>query len=332
MQLKDIGEFGLIRWLAHSAADHDSAVLKGIGDDAAVISLGRNRCLLVTIDTLREGIHFSQDFTTPFLLGKKSLAVNLSDIAAMGGDPRYYFVSLSAPGTTRLAFIKHLYRGMHSRGRPWHVTMLGGDTTGSEGGISITVTVIGSAMEDRILYRHGAMPGDVIYVTGTLGDAALGLELLRQRRVSGAARKLVRRHLDPEPRIDAARMIARAKLATSMIDISDGLLADLRHIIEQSKTGALINRDAIPLSRDYLRLSASLSDDPYRFALCGGEDYELLLTAPPWCHARISRIASGLNLAITPIGEITKARGRIEVVDRRHRPISCVESEGFVHF
>lgn len=332
MRLKDIGEFGLIQRLARSAADPDSAVLKGIGDDAAVISLGRTRCLLVTTDTLREGIHFSREFTTPFLLGKKSLAVNLSDIAAMGGDPRYYFVSLSAPGKTPFAFIRHLYRGMQRRGRTWHVTVLGGDTTGSEGGISITVTVIGGAAKDRVLYRHGALPGDVIYVTGTLGDAALGLELLRHGHVRGEARKLVRRHLDPEPRVDAGRMIARAKVATSMIDISDGLLADLRHIIEQSRTGARINRDAIPLSRAYKRLCKGLSEDPYRFALCGGEDYELLFTASPDCHARISRIARNLNLAITPIGEITKARGKIEVVDRNNRPVPCVKREGFVHF
>ncbi|MCX8045120.1 MAG: thiamine-phosphate kinase [Desulfobacterota bacterium] len=332
MQLKDIGEFGLIRRLAKTAIQHDPSLHKGIGDDAAVIALGSKKCLLVTTDTLRENIHFTLDTTPPFLLGKKALAVNLSDIAAMGGMPRYYVVSLSVPGTTPFAFVKDLYRGMCSRARLWNVLLVGGDTTGSNCGISITITVIGTAARNHVVYRRGARPGDRIYVTGTVGDAALGLALLKQGVEPQQARQLVLRHRDPDPRIAAGLMLAHKRIPTSMIDVSDGILADLRHILEQSGTGARIRSDAIPLSRQYLRWVRQLGGDPYRYALCGGEDYELLFTAPPQRHAAIERIAYSLGLTITPIGEITARRGQLEVLDRTGKPMHLGRQEGFVHF
>jgi len=332
VRLKDLGEFGLIQKFFRSAGTRDRSVLAGIGDDAAVIALGSDHCLLVTTDILLEDIHFTQRFTTPFLLGKKSVAVNLSDIAAMGGDPRYYVVSLSVPGSLPVRFVQELYRGMRSRARQWGVVLLGGDTTGSKHGVSLSITMIGTAARSRVVYRHGARPGDQIYVTGTLGNAALGLTLLMRGLDGPESRQLIRRHQDPEPRVAVGRMLGAQKIATSMIDISDGLLGDLHHILEQSQVGARLVRDAIPLSRQYKKFCQYAGSDPYRCALAGGEDYELLFTAPAHHHARIHRIAQSLKLPITPIGEIIKRPGWLEVVDKHGRRVPVGREKGFTHF
>jgi len=310
----------------------DRSVFRAIGDDAAVIARPDAPCLLVTTDTLREGIHFSRHFTSPFLLGKKSLAVNLSDIAAMGGDPRYYVVSLSAPPETPVAWVGELYRGMRCRARDCGALLVGGDTTASEGGVSITITVIGTARRARVVYRNGARSGDHLYVTGTVGDAALGLALLRQNRAPAAAQPLLRRHRDPAPRVAAGRMLAASGAATSMIDISDGLVADLRHILKQSRVGARLERDALPLSPQYRRLCALSGGDVYGHALYGGEDYELLFTAPPEKQAAVARIGQALGLRITRIGTITRDNGCLEILDRCGRPVACDACGGYVHF
>ncbi|MBN2108940.1 MAG: thiamine-phosphate kinase [Deltaproteobacteria bacterium] len=330
MQINKLGEFGLIEKIARSAAVSDPQVVKAIGDDAAVVSLDRTACLLVTTDILKEGIHFKKAFSSPFVLGKKCLAVNLSDIAAMGGTPRYYFVSLAIPPDTQYGFIRELYRGMNAQARRFGVQLLGGDTTASQDSLVVSITLLGRAVKRQVLYRHGAGPGDLIFVTGTLGDSALGLMLL-EKGVRPAYNVLVKRHSDPQPRIEAGRALACSGAASAMMDISDGLAGDLRHIMKQSGVGARIFLDRLPLSAAYRRECPKLSADWYLPALSGGEDYELLFTVPRRNEKRVQALAGKLRLPMTCIGEITDTKQGFTVLDERGKRLRLRET-GFRHF
>ena len=281
MELKKIGEFGLINSIARLAPGAPADIIRGIGDDAAVIALDKTRRLLFTTDTLIESIHFETSFTSPYLLGKKSLAVNLSDIAAMGGTPHSFVVSLSIPPGVTYEFIKKFYAGIYAQAKKFNVSLVGGDTTASPDKLVITISLLGAARAGEVIYRHGARTGDAIYVTGFLGDAALGLSLLKKKKAGSSVNYLVKRHLDPVPRVAQGREIARRSVASSMIDVSDGLLADLRHILDESSVGARLRLDQVPLSPRYCKTLQRGCADYYSAALCGGEDYELLLTVPP---------------------------------------------------
>jgi thiamine-monophosphate kinase len=330
VQIKKLGEFGLIEKIARSAAVSDPQVVKAIGDDAAVVSLDRIACLLVTTDILKEGIHFKKEFSSPFILGKKCLAVNLSDIAAMGGTPQYYFVSIAIPPDTQYGFIRELYRGMNAQARRFGVQLLGGDTTASQDSLVVSITLLGRAAKRQVLYRQGASPGDLIFVTGTLGDSALGLMLLEQG-VCAARNWLVKRHSDPQPRIEAGRALACSGAASAMMDISDGLAGDLRHIMKQSRVGARIFLDRLPLSAAYRRQCPALVRDFYTPALCGGEDYELLVTVPQRKEKRVQALAGKLCLPMTCIGEITDTKPGLVVLDERGKRLRLRET-GFRHF
>jgi thiamine-monophosphate kinase len=331
VELKKLGEFGLIEKIARSACAGFPTVIKGIGDDAAVVRSSKKKCQLLTTDTLIEGIHFEPSLTTPYLLGKKCIAVNLSDIAAMGGTPVCFVVSLSTPPKTPYEFIHKLYQGMIQRARAFGVSLVGGDTTGSRDHMVITVTVLGTARTDQVIYRHGARAGDAIYVTGFLGDAALGLLLLQRRKALSRIRFLVKKHLDPMPRVAEGKTISRMRLASSMIDISDGLLADLRHILKESQAGARIWLNHLPLSPPYRKHWQEGADDRYAPALCGGEDYELLFTVPPDKQKRVAALERACGIPVTCIGEITGKKGALKVLDEQNREVAYGK-EGFTHF
>ena len=330
MQVKSIGEFGLIDKIARIAAAADPLVVKAIGDDAAVISLDAKNCLLVTTDILKEGIHFKKEFSSPYALGKKCLAVNLSDIAAMGGEPAYYFVSIAIPPDTPYLFIRDLYRGMAAQGRRFGAQLLGGDTTASQDSLVISITLLGRAPKKQVLYRHGASPGDRIYVTGTLGDSALGLAMLHQGQ-SPANNPLVKRHIDPLPRIAAGQALASSHAASAMMDISDGLLGDLRHIMKQSRVGVRIYLDRLPLSAAYRTYCPAYAKNFYLPALGGGEDYELLFTVPAEKEKKVRLISEKLGLAMTCIGEITEKRQGLKIVGAHGKPVQLTVT-GFRHF
>ncbi len=330
MQIKKLGEFGLIENIARIAAVSDPQVVKAIGDDAAVVSLDRTACLLVTTDILKEGIHFKKEFSSPFILGKKCLSVNLSDIAAMGGAPLYYFVSIAIPPDTPYSFIRDLYRGMNAQARRFCTQLLGGDTTASQDSLVISITLLGRAAKRTVLYRHGARPGDLIFVTGTLGDSALGLMLLEKGLCSPRC-GLVKRHIDPQPRIEAGHVLACSRAASAMMDISDGLLGDMQHIMKQSGVGSRIFLDRLPLSAAYRRQCPRLSRDFYLPALCGGEDYELLFTVPRRHEKRVRLLADKQDLTMTCIGETTDKQLGLVVVDRHGKRIRPLPT-GFRHF
>ena len=317
MLLSETGEFGLIKKLRTRCSGNLRDVLAGIGDDAAAVKIKKNT-VIVTSDMLIEGVHFDLAFTTFFQLGYKFLAVNISDIFAMGGKPEYFLVSLGIPGSFRTIHIEELYEGLMKISKKHGISIVGGDTCTSKNGLVLSGTLIGTA--GKIIKRSGAKPGNSIYVTGTLGDSAMGFQLLKKRnrkvnKFSSAspASRLMKKHLMPEP-----VPLKNTSGVTSMLDISDGLLIDLNHICEESKVGAVIFRDKIPVSRELAETAKKSGMDPLQFSLKGGEDYELLFTAPP-----------NHKTAAYNIGEITK-KGRfiIDKIGRKTR----FKAEGYEHF
>jgi len=327
MRLSDLGEFGLIKRIRHLSHGENASALVGIGDDAAALKLSAGRVILVTTDLLLENIHFDLSFTDLYSLGWKSAAVNLSDIAAMGGKPRFCLTALGIPKRAAPEHILDFYRGFNRLLRAQKTVLIGGDTCSSPNGLFISVTAIGEVRQGRIITRAGARPGDSIFVTGTLGDSAAGLEFLRIRndpdrndhgRLQRGARmsksaippsraaieRLIKRHVRPNPRLAEGRLIADAGCASAMIDLSDGLSSDLAHICEQSRVGAEIQAGRIPLSAALERTSPNLPKPVLHYALSGGEDYELLFTVP---RSRLGRLRS-LGLPVSEIGEITPGR------------------------
>jgi thiamine-monophosphate kinase len=326
MKLAEIGEFGLIAAIKEMAAKGEG-VIKGIGDDAAVLRPSPGMVLLVTTDLLLEGVHFQLEFTDPYRLGRKALAVNLSDIAACGGTPTAFLVSLTVPPEAEVASVQALYTGMMEQARTYGVSLIGGDTSkGRE--LMISITLIGEAEEEKIVYRAGASKGDLIFVTGTLGDAALGLQQLKQGKKEGV---LIERQLAPAPRVKEGQAIARQGLALSMIDISDGLVADLGHILEASNVGAEVRLSDLPLSEEYQKEIGSYSRDPYALALTGGEDYELLFTSPRAKQQAVAKLAQELGIPITSIGKIVDVAQGVTIYgeDGKEYPIA---QRGHDHF
>jgi thiamine-monophosphate kinase len=317
VRLSKIGEFGLIRNLRSRCKSPSPDVLTGIGDDAAAVRTKESKSLY-TSDMLIEGTHFDLSFTTFYQLGCKFLAVNISDIFAMGGRPEYFIAGLGVPRTCGSRDIDDLYSGMIDTAKKFGVKIIGGDTCSSDRGLVLSGTLIGSA--GRVITRSSAKIGDAIYVTKTLGDSAMGLALLKKggrkvRSFSGFTPrlKLIKSHLMPEP--VSLKNVSRV---TSMIDISDGLLIDLGHICDESRVGALIYSDKIPVS-DALAINAKkMGRDPLEFALKGGEDYALLFTAP-----------KNIRTKAFLIGEIIK-KGRY-IIDNFGRK-KAFKAEGYEHF
>lgn len=326
MKLQEIGEFGIIGRISSRVAD-GAGVRIGIGDDAAAAEPTPGRWLLVTSDMLLEGVHFDLSYTDPYRLGRKSLAVNLSDVAAMGGEPRHFLLSLAVPPGVTVEFLDRFTEGMLDLAREHGVTLMGGDTCRSSSGLVISVTLHGEQIPELVVRRGGARPGDHVFVTGTVGDSALGLELLRQGERQGW---VVERHLDPTPRVRAGLALARAGLPSAMIDVSDGIAADLGHILELSGVGARLVLDRLPLSPAFRALAPAVTPDPALLALTGGEDYELLFTVPAERSGEVAPLLAESGLTATPIGEITAGCGLVLTgADGREVPLA---GGGYNHF
>lgn len=326
MKLSRLGEFGLIERFRRQLPQRGGVRL-GIGDDAAWVE-NRSGSSLVTADMLIEGVHFNLNWTSLVDLGFKSLAVNLSDIAAMGGIPAYAVVSLGLPADFEIKAVDQLYRGLLEIASLHRVSIVGGDLSSAKL-LTISVALIGHPPRRPIL-RSGAGKEDDIYVTGTLGDSALALKLLRrgssQLRKKSAAH-LFARHHRPTPRTDFGKLLGKRNLATAMIDVSDGLLQDLSHICRASRIGAMINRDNLPLSEAYRELTGKDGD---RHALAGGEDYELLFCARSSNRQKIQQSAQEARLAITRIGRCVRSQ-EILLRDRQGRT-DTFEEAGYDHF
>lgn len=306
--LSSLGEFGLIDQI-RARFPQPAAPELGIGDDAALLSPTPGCQLLVSTDLLAEGVHFDPGFGPARLLGRKSLAVNLSDIASMGAVPRWFFLSLAIPAGFPLETIEGFLDGLAEQAVEHNCILAGGDTCGSEGGLVVSVTIMGEQRPELILKRSGAQLGDEVWVSGTVGDSSLGLKLLMEgRRLRQADDYLLQRHLDPTPRCDLGVKLAEAGLVHAMIDISDGLLADLGHIGEQSGCGAGIQLGQLPLSPAFQAYAANQPVFPWHLAISGGEDYELCFTAPVCNRAAIQKISKTAGISVTVIGKVTSSR------------------------
>jgi len=324
--LKKLGEFGLIDRIAERVRKATGVVL-GIGDDAAAFSPSPGRVNLITTDMLVEGIHFDLSFCDPLSLGRKALSVNLSDIAAMGGEPRFFLLSLAIPPTINLDFLDTCIEGMLQRAEQFGVTLIGGDTCSSRDSLILTITALGEQYPDRIIQRSGARPGDRICVTGTIGDSALGLRLLQQGWREGTA---IMRHLDPVPRVRQGVALADAAIPSAMIDLSDGLLGDLGHILDLSSVGARVDAAATPLSEEFRQFFPVLTEDAQTLAFAGGEDYELLFTVPPEKIQLVGPLMEKLETPVSIIGTITAERSLV-VAGPDGRTLSPART-GFNHF
>ncbi len=326
MKLSEIGEFGFINSVRERCRK-SPGILLGIGDDAAATSLTPGMALLSTADLLAEGIHFDLAWSDATDLGRKSLAVNLSDIAAMGGNPRYALLSLAIPTKLSFEFMESFISGFLEQAEKYGVSLIGGDTSSAKDSLVINVTLLGEQYPEKIVKRSGAAAGELICVSGTLGDSALGLNLLKSGSRSGDA---VNRHLNPVPRVELGKALAARAIPSAMIDISDGLYADLGHILAASLKGARICLDSIPLSSDFKHYVGKNSADYYRLPLCGGEDYELLFTLAPSKLKEAEVAAADTGVVITVIGEITEATGLYLALSDG----SCYDavSSGYDHF
>ncbi len=338
MRIRDLGEFGLIDRISRRLPPPGEGVVVGIGDDVAVLRLGRDdtrSLLLATCDIQVEDVHFLRSRITPQQLGRKVVAINVSDIAAMGGLPRYLLVSLVLPKETEVAFVDGLYEGMQEECARWGVTIVGGNMAHSPAGIVVDVFLLGEVEPGFLLQRSGARVGDRVLVTGTLGDSAAGLTLILHPETECAPehrRELLERHLVPAPRLPEGRTIARSGLATAMIDVSDGLASDIGHICEMSQVGVEIYAEALPISEAALALARSVGKDPREWALFGGEDYELLFTAPPdRAEELVLRVQEETGTRVSVVGEIVPAeKGRHLVrADGTHVPL---QAGGWDHF
>jgi thiamine-monophosphate kinase len=321
-----IRELEVIEALERRFAKPAASVEIGIGDDAAVVAVGGGRRWALTTDALVEGVHFELGRGTARQLGRKALAVNLSDLAAMGAQPRHALVALGLPETTAEAFVEELFDGLESMALEHRVSIVGGNLTRAPV-LSLTVTAIGD-LAGPPLARAGGSPGDRLVVTGPLGSSALGLILVREGREPADPDEalLVRRHLDPDPRVAAGQ--ALRLIATAGIDVSDGLAQDAGHLAKASRCCARLELARIPLSPAYDRLTADL-DDRWAPALAGGEDYELLLAVPAPLLRSAQSAAAEVGAHLHEIGALVAGTGVVVVdADGSERP----SPPGWRHF
>lgn len=333
MKLKEIGEFGFIDKIKNGCLIRADGVVQAIGDDAAAFEIPKGQVALVTTDLLVERIHFLRDAASGFNLGYKALAVNLSDIAAMGGTAREAFISIAVPADCDLAFLEDLYKGMQYLATQYEVNLLGGDTTGSKRDLVINVGLVGSAPAHQILTRKAAKPGDRICSTGYLGDSRAGLHLILNGidPLTDDHKALYESHIRPYPYLAEGRFLAEQPGVHGAIDVSDGLSSDLGHILAASKVGARLWSERIPVSPPLQRFCKQFSFDAVDYALAGGEDYVLIVTiaADQVKNVRKS-YEKKFGKPLFEIGEITDSRG-FELVDSDGgtRPVAAA---GWNHF
>jgi thiamine-monophosphate kinase len=292
MKLSDLGELGLIKRIGKKPKNKN--ILVGIGDDAAVIKVG-NKLLAVTTDTLVDGDHFSLDYFTPVQVGKKAIEINVSDIGAMGAFPKYALVSLVLPKHLDVRIIDGIYKGMRQAANKYKLEIIGGNITHGEQ-LVIDIDMIGEVKRKNLCLRSHAKPGDFIVVTGDLGSSTAGLRLFHNK-IKGHE-YVKKKHLEPQAKINKVKPFLY--YINAMIDVSDGLASEVKHICEQSKVGAIVYSDNIPIRDETRRAAKILNKDPLDYALYGGEDFELVFTVS---EKNLKKVRGFL------VGEITKEKG-----------------------
>lgn len=312
MKLSQLGEFGLIDRIYRKPKDKN--ILVGIGDDTAVIKVGK-QLLLITTDTIVEGDHFSLKYFTPEQVGKKAIEINVSDIGAMGGIPKYVLVSLVLPKDLNVDIIDRIYKGMRESGDKHKLEIIGGNIThGTQ--LVIDIDMIGEVKKENLCLRSDAKPGDFILVSGDLGSSTAGLNLFKNN-IKGHD-YVKKKHLEPTAKLHKVKPFL--KYINAMIDISDGLASEVQHICEQSKAGAIIFKDNIPIKEETRRAAKIVKKDPADYALYGGEDFELVFTVS---EKNLNKVKGFL------VGEITKRKGVYLYEKGKERLIS---RHGYDHF
>lgn len=336
-EIATLGEFGLINKLTEQIKLVNSSTIKGVGDDAAVLDYA-DKQVLVTTDLLLEGIHFDLTYVPLKHLGYKAAVVNFSDIYAMNGTPKQITVSLGISKRFTIEHIQELYEGIRMAAEIYGVDIVGGDTSASVTGLLISITCIGEADKDKVIYRNGAKDTDLICVSGDLGAAYMGLQLLEREKVASSGQKdfqpefggkeyILERQLKPEARKDVIKALADAGIVpTAMMDISDGLSSELLHICKQSNAGCRIYEERIPIDYQTAVMASEINMNLVTAALNGGEDYELLFTAPLSAHEKLAQIDS-----IRIIGHITKPELGCAMITRDGNEMS-LQAQGWNAF
>jgi thiamine-monophosphate kinase len=335
-EIAQLGEFGLIDRLAATTTTQLASTVKGIGDDSAVIDLGDTYGLLST-DMLIEGVHFDLTFHPLRHLGYKAIAVNVSDIAAMNGVPEQVVVSVGLSNRFSVEAVEELYAGIRAACDDFKADLVGGDTTASRSGLVISVSVFGRVHKDKITYRGTAKPNDILCVTGDLGGAYIGLQILaREKQVFLADPQMqpdfegkdyiLQRQLKPEARMDVVYELAEAGVVpTAMIDVSDGLSSELHHLCRQSGTGAVVFEENVPVDDQTSFVATELNIGPITAAVNGGEDYELLFTIRQEDHVKLKN-----NPKITFIGYLTGDEGKV-LLRTKAGTVLPMEAQGWQH-
>ncbi len=303
-QVKDVGEAGILAAIRRIATAADSSVIVGIGDDGAVLRPSGSRALVATTDMLVEDVHFKLAYASAYDVGWKTLAINLSDIAAMGALPRYALISLALPSSLALSWVEALYQGISAIGALFGVTVVGGNLAQSHGPIIVDATVLGEVEEDCVVRRTGARSGDRLLVTGTLGASAVGRILLERSGDRLADDGPATVHLRPTPRVHEGRLVALSRWASAMMDLSDGLATDLWRMCEANGLGVWIDEAGIPVDPRTQEAATRSGVDAFEAVMFGGEDYELLIAAPAaQADALATRVRHDVGTPVAFIGE-----------------------------
>ena len=331
-ELKTLGEFGLIKHLTEFVEIYNDSSKKGIGDDAAVIKYNNDKSTVVTTDMLVEGVHFDLTYVPLKHLGYKAVMVNLSDICAMNASPKQITVSIAASNRFSVEALEELYAGILFACQKYQIDLVGGDTTSNAAGLIISITAIGEANEVDIVYRNGAKEKDLLCVSGDLGGAYMGLQILEREKFVFKDNPnlqpdlvgndyILERQLKPEARVDIIELFKTLEIKpTSMIDVSDGLASEILHICSQSNVGCELYEDKIPIDSQTFDRAREFDLDPTVCALSGGEDYELLFTIPMSEYEKIKNVPD-----FTIIGHITPASAGINLIAKAgtSHPISA---------
>ncbi len=345
--ISEIGEFGLIERIKKKCNESPvsekiaNRIVLGIDDDASITEPSTGMMQLTASDLLIEGVHFDLTYTSMKHLGWKLMVVNLSDIAAMGGVPTHAIISIALPAKISVEMVEELYDGILQAAQTYTCAIIGGDTSTSLGNTVVSATITGEAPVKFIKRRNGAKPGDKICVTGNLGLSHAGLKILlreKQRFIESQAPDgfqsqlqeysfAVSKHLAPKARFDISTIAAQQEWVHSLIDISDGLVADVRHICNQSGTGALLYANTIPMDPLVGKIAGEFNENDLDYALFGGEEYELLFTIDPDYEEEVLRIMPGVSI----IGEITKEKGSVSL-QQRDGAIKNILTGGYDHF
>ncbi|WP_157721878.1 thiamine-phosphate kinase [Tumebacillus avium] len=335
MRIHELGEFGLIDRLAARLGEPDESVVVGIGDDAAVVQYAPDMQVVTTTDMLVEGVHFRRDTIDDRSLGYKSLAVSISDIAAMGGRAKHAVLSLAIPVDLDVERLDELYIGVQEICTEYGTHVVGGDVVKTSGPFVISVTVLGVVEAGKALLRSGARPGDLIYLTGTVGGSAAGLDLLEQGQGLAATLSeqqkadLLRFHQRPAPQVPGGRILLQSGGCTSANDVSDGVASELNEISKMSGVQLVVEAGKLPIHDSVRAYAALRGQDPLQWALFGGEDYQLIGTLDPAKRAEIEADFAKAGLALTIIGHAEAGAGVVLLQDGTRREL---RPKGFNHF